>query len=245
MKQHEAVMQAMRENGGYATLGHLYRTATKIDGSHWGTKTPFASIRRIVQIYEKDFFKIRPGLWALTSERETVLKQLSLDANARPLHSEEFNHSYYQGLLIEIGNLKNYQTFIPRQDKNKQFLKRKLADISTLQEFHPFTYDTLLRRARTVDVSWFNERKLPNSFFEVEHSTDIQNSLLKFRDFEDFRIKFYIVADNARRREFNDKIARTAFAPVRSEVKFLEYETLSDWHTKVSAMAYLERNAGF
>ena len=37
-----------------------------------------------------------------------------------------------------------------------------------------------------MDVIWFNERKMPNSFFEVEHGTDMKNSLLKFNDLQDF-----------------------------------------------------------
>jgi hypothetical protein len=73
MKQHEAVLLAMKHNGGYATLGQLYQTAPKISGSVWGTKTPFATIRRIVQTHH-EFFKIRPGLWALTSEKDRVLR---------------------------------------------------------------------------------------------------------------------------------------------------------------------------
>lgn len=243
MKQHEAVIQAMRDGGGYATLGHLYRTATRVPGSHWGTKTPFASIRRIVQEHE-EFFRIRPGLWALTSERETVLSKLDLDTKTDARNPEEFNHSYYQGLLVEIGNLKNYETFIPNQDKNKPFLERRLSDVATLREFYSFTYDSLLRRARTVDVSWFNNRKLPKAFFEVEHSTDMRNSLLKFVDFEDFRINFYIVADAARRREFQDKVSSPTFSSVRDQIKFLDYEKLAEMHSKLSASVPVERELG-
>ncbi len=244
MKQHEAVLEAMRQNGGYATLGHLYRTAMKIPGCHWGTKTPFASIRRIVQVYPNLFFKIRPGLWALTSERERILEKLALDAKASPLEAEAFNHSYYQGLIVEIGNLKNYETFVPYQDKNKLFLSRKLAEVSTLREFHNFTYDSLLRRAKTVDVSWFNQRRLPKAFFEVEHSTGMHNSLLKFLDFEDFRINFFIVADAARKREFESKVASPTFTPIRHAIKFLDYDTLADTHSKISASMPAEKLLG-
>jgi hypothetical protein len=236
LKQHEAVIRAMQDNGGYATLGHLYRTATRIPGCHWGTKTPFASIRRIVQEH-KEFFKIRPGLWALASEREAVVSKLALDAKADARNPEEFSHSYYQGLLVEVGNLTNHETFVPHQDKNKPFLERRLAEVATLKEFYSFTYDSLLKRARTVDVSWFNHRKFPKAFFEVEHSTDIQNSLLKFVEFQDFKIRFYIVADRARLGEFQKKLGYTAFTSIRSEVSFLDYESLSDLHSKVSARA--------
>ena len=83
MKQHEAVLLAMKQNGGYATLGQLYQTSPKIPGSNWsGTKNPFANIRRIVQTHD-EFFKIRPGLWALTSEKDRVLSLFS-DENPSP-----------------------------------------------------------------------------------------------------------------------------------------------------------------
>jgi hypothetical protein len=244
VKQHQAVILAMRENGGYATLGHLYRTVLRIPDCHWGTRTPYASIRRIVQTYPNLFFKIKPGLWALTSERAAVLKQLALNARANPLRPEEFNHSYYQGLLVEIGNLKDYDTFIPHQDKNKLFLSRKLSEISSLKQFHNFTYERLLKRARTVDVSWFNQRRLPKAFFEVEHSTDMHNSLLKFLNFEDFRINFFIVADAARQPEFEDKINRHPFSPLRSVVKFLNYDMIADIHLKISASKPIDKILG-
>ncbi|MDA8325306.1 MAG: hypothetical protein M0033_03715, partial [Nitrospiraceae bacterium] len=64
MKQHEAVIKVMEDNGGYATLGLLYQGVPKIEECAWKTKTPFASIRRIVQD-DRFFFKIKPGLWAL------------------------------------------------------------------------------------------------------------------------------------------------------------------------------------
>ena len=163
MKQHEAVFEAMRRNGGFATLGYLYHAALKIPDCRWGTKTPFASIRRIVQQHSDLFFKIKPGLWALTAQREEVFEKFALAGQASTNKAEEFNHSYYQGLIVEIGNLKNYETFIPHQDKNKVFLSRKLIEVSTLKDFYNFTYDSLLKRARTVDVSWFNQRKLPKA----------------------------------------------------------------------------------
>ncbi len=237
MKQHEAVVEVMRRNGGFATLGHLYQTALKIPGSHWGTKTPFASIRRIVQEHSDLFFKIRPGLWALTAQKEQVLERFTLTGHVPSNKLEEFNHSYYQGLLVEIGNLKNYETFVPNQDKNKLFLSRKLSEISTLKQFHTFTYDSLLKRAKTIDVSWFNQRRLPKAFFEVEHSTDFQNSLLKFLEFQDFRIKFHIVADASRRKEFESKLARNVFKPIRGGVIFRDYEYISEWHSRAVALA--------
>lgn len=239
MNQQEAVTQALKANGGYATLGHLYQTALKVPGVSWGTKTPFASIRRIVQTNPK-IFRIKPGLWALEEYREAVLQKLSIPNTAPLARVEKFNHTYYQGLIVEIGNLKHYETFVPHQDKNQKFLEQKLADITTLKEFHAFTYENLLKRARTVDVTWFNERGFPNAFFEVEHSTDIQNSLLKFMEFQDFRIKFRIVADSARFNEYKARLCQTAFKPIHALVEFVDYDSLSNLHAKVAASVEAE-----
>ena len=49
MKQYEAVIETIERLGGVATLGELNREVFKIKDCKWNTKTPFASIRRIVQ----------------------------------------------------------------------------------------------------------------------------------------------------------------------------------------------------
>ena len=239
LTQGDAVFEAMKSNEGLATLGYLYRIAPHIEGSSWGTKTPFASIRRIVQT-DGRFFKIRPGLWALKSEEARLLKQFSLDLSRPQEKAEQFDHSYYQGLLVELGNLQHYDTFVPRQDANRRFLNSKLADHTTLSDFPIFTYDRVLRKGRTVDVSWFNERGFPAAFYEVEHSTDIYNSLLKFVEFQDFRVQFHIVADAMRRSEYKDKMNQAAFKPIRDLVHFLDYERLSDMHSHQSKLAALQ-----
>lgn len=244
MKQHEAVIKIMERNGGFATLGFLNQEVLKVSGVEWKTKTPFASIRRIVQD-ERFFFKIKPGLWALLSYRDRLPQDI-FPTSAVPRHEQElFNHSYYQGLLVEIGNLKKYETFVPRQDKNKDFLGKKLGEAASIKEFYQFGYDHLVRRAQTVDVSWFNQRKMPNKFFEVEHSTPIEHSLLKFTELQDFYADFYIVADDVRRREYEHKIVASAFAPIQKRTNFLDYERLSDWHTKTFEIVGIENGLTF
>ena len=232
MKQHEAVIKVMNENGGYATLGHLYQYVLKVPGCNWKTKTPFASIRRIVQD-DRFFFKIRPGLWAIKSRRNEVLKKLKLTAISRK-KEEVFNHSYYQGLLVEIGNIEGFETFVPYQDKNKKYLEHSLKDITSLKKIYEYSYPSLIRRSKTIDVIWFNKRKMPHSFYEVEHTTGINNSLLKFVDLQDFNVSFNIVADISKRREFFDKITHEAFESIRDRVTFIDYEKISVYHSKAS-----------
>ena len=99
VKQYEAVIKVMEDNGGYATLGFLNQEVLRIKNCVWKTKTPFASIRRIVQD-ERFFFKIRPGLWALKSYQDRLPIDVLPTKDTTKQKQEEFNHTYFQGLLV-------------------------------------------------------------------------------------------------------------------------------------------------
>jgi hypothetical protein len=239
MKQYEAVMTVMEENGGFATLGYLNQNVLKVPGCNWKTKTPFASIRRIVQD-ERFFFKIRPGLWALNSHKHLLPAEMLPSKKTKP-EETEFTHSYYQGLLVQLGNLKKFQTFIPAQDKNRIFLRnQKLSDLTSLPSIYQFTYSDIVKKAGTIDVLWFNERRMPSSLFEVEHSTDIKNSLIKFVELRDFRTDMVIVADKVRERTFEDILKLSVFEPIKKYVRFMSYEDLSEYHAHFSGLVALE-----
>ncbi|MBO5058269.1 MAG: hypothetical protein J6C05_02990 [Prevotella sp.] len=223
--QEYQVIEALRKEGGFATLRRLNEI---VDFSTWKTKTPEATVRRIVQI-SQSVFRIQPGLWALEDCREQVLKKFKIKEGNRS-SEEQFSHGYYQGLLIEIGKYRNRKTYIPSQDKNRMFLDKHLGEIVDTYTLPQFTYDNLLRKARTVDVIWFNERDMPSDFYEVEHTTDIKNSLSKFYELQDFFSKFYIVADVCRKGEFYDKINVSMFNSIKSRVQFLDYERVVAIH---------------
>ena len=231
MKQHEAVIKVMEENGGYATLGYLYQNVLKVPGCEWKTKTPFASMRRIVQD-DRFFFKIKPGLWALKSHRHLLPDEMLAKKEKTP-RQIDFTHSYYQGLIVQLGNLQEYETFVPSQDKNKVFLgKERLGSLASRTDIYPFTYDSITDRAQTIDVVWFNSRKMPTSVFEVEHSTDMKNSLVKFVELQDFRTGMIIVADESRKKQYEQTIILNAFMPVKNYVSFWSYQQLSKLHSK-------------
>lgn len=219
--QTQQVIDTLRQNGGYSTLGNLYHL---VDTSQWATKTPNESIRRIVQ-QSNEIFKIRPGLWALTECKKEVLKKFGIKTEAE-IEEEPFSHGYYQGLIIEIGNMKDFTTYVPAQDKNRKFLEKPLKDICSTIKIPNFSFPEITNRARTVDVIWFNDRQMPNSFFEVEHSTDIQNSVTKYCDLQDFYSKFYIVAPQNRHEQFNKVMSRTVFHDFRERVLFRSYEEI-------------------
>lgn len=231
MKQNEAVIQTLEHLGGVATLGQLNQEVFKIKDCTWNTKTPFASIRRIVQL-DKNIYKIKPGLYGLISLKKAIEKKGIIQETAKNKSSKdviEFNHSYFQGLLLTVGNLKGLKTFVPNQDKNKKFIEKNLCDVRTLDKLPEFTFQSIVQRSSTIDVIWFNDRNMPHSFFEVEHSTDIQNSLLKFNDLQDFSSRMVIVADSKRKNEYENKIKYSSFKYLaeKKRIDFLDYESLN------------------
>jgi hypothetical protein len=176
--------------------------------------------------------------------KDEILKKFELD-NDKNKKAVDFSHSYFQGLLVEIGNIKGYQTYIPNQDKNKFFLQNPLGRISSLSNILHFSYENLIKRAQSVDVIWFNNRNMPASFFEVEHSTDFYNSLIKFSELRDFYSSFCIVADDARKMEFDKKITSFTFSEIKERINFMSYETLSQVHTNTFKLINIQKGYSF
>ena len=231
MTQEQQVVEVMRKAGGFATLRRLNEL---VDFSQWKTMTPEATVRRIVQ-ESKHFFRIQPGLWALEECRAEVLSLFDLKKDDKE-SEETFSHGYYQGMLVEIGKCSQQETYVPAQDKGRLFIDKKLGEVADIVELPDFAYDNLKRKARTVDVIWFNRRRMPSAFYEVEHTTDIRNSLSKFYELQDFHAKFYIVADRSRKREFEDKLHVSLFTDIEERVAFLDYQRVATMYESLSKM---------
>lgn len=240
--QYQAVTEALEQLGGLATLAQLYSSVPRISGCTWNTKTPQASIRRIVQL-SNDIFKIKPGLYGLKSMRRQIeargiIPETTSNKNVEQIRQS--NHTYYQGLILMLGQYRNFDCWAPNQDRNKAFLAQTIDDLRTIKTIPPFSYPKLVKRSETVDAVWFNSRGMPNSFFEVEYSTDMQNSLLKFNDLQDFHAQMVIVAEANRRSEFNTKLTYSAFADIQNRVKFLDFAALVKRYELVAAQSNLD-----
>ena len=217
MTQKEQVIAALEKCGGFATFAELYRL---VDTSRWGTKTAAATIRRIVQQDVKCFYRIVPGQWGLVSMRKQI------ESSGADACDPKYTHGYYQGLLVDIGNAEHYMTYVPPADRNRQYSQSKLGDKTTLRRIYEFTGQKILRKAKTVDTIWFNCREMPDSFFEVEHTTDIQHSLDKFYELQDFNAKFFIVSDLANKERFNDLLSYSHYREICKRVEFRDYAWL-------------------
>lgn len=121
MKQYEAVIETLDKLGGVATLGELNREVFKISDCEWKTKTPFASIRRIVQ-QTKGIYKIKPGLYGLEKYRKQIEDRGIIVETEKNKDSNDvimFNHTYYQGILLIIGSSVTCRLSYPNKIKTR------------------------------------------------------------------------------------------------------------------------------
>jgi hypothetical protein len=107
MTQKQQVIDTMKENGGYATFQQLNHL---MDFSSWKTKTPQASVRQIVQVND-EFFRIKPGLWALVECKGEVLRKFDIQENNKE-SDDAFTHSYYIGINANSDNKEKAADFI-------------------------------------------------------------------------------------------------------------------------------------
>jgi hypothetical protein len=238
--QTDAVVETMERNGGYATFKYLYEN-TPVMG--WQTKTPFATIRRIVQESEQ-FFRIRAGFWALESYRSKLpahIAALTSEPGRRAEQPDTASHYFYQGILAELGNMRGLQTYVPAQDKNRPFMQKKLCDVATTTSLPGFTYPELVMKVKSVDVMWFNRRRFPDTVFEVEFTTDFNKSLMKFQELVDFNTRMTIVAPVARRREYEAAAGWDVFTDLRSRVDFWDCDHLIALHTRRAELVATEQ----
>ncbi len=233
--QWEQVVSALDKLGGIATLSQLnrYLLAPGGDATKWVTKTPEATIRRIVRNTPGHIHVLKPGLYCLQELSATLEKDYALPEEGDvPPRVEERNHWYYQGLLLEIGNARNYKTYVPSQDGNRAFGNQKLSDVCDITRLPSFGYPHLTRRARTVDVIWFNRREMPAAMFEVELSTDMLNSLAKFNELRDFYTQLRIVAPAHRKAHFEDRVRMDTLHEIHGRVKFVSIGELEEKYTR-------------
>ncbi|HEY3266383.1 MAG TPA: hypothetical protein VGM37_05615 [Armatimonadota bacterium] len=228
--QHDAIAEAMRRLGGFATLSQLYSTATKVSGSEWHAKNPFATIRGRLQDKPHLFFKIRPGQWGLVAQKDRILEQLDLSPTTPAEQRQRTQHAWYQSLAVRLGNLNGFRTHVPPSDLNKTFQDRQtLRSIVTDVGVPSFSFDTITERANNVDVSWFNGDDLPHAFIEIEYSPEYRRSLSKYVVLRAFFSQFIIVADENQDRAFKEMIKAKEWESICQDPYGKTYDRVRFW----------------
>ena len=154
---------------------------------------------------------------------------------------EKSMHATLQGRLVEIGNIRGFNTFCP--DKTKTFNNKKLGELAKLEkcpELQYSDYDLL----RKIDVLWFRIRGnnyIPEYAFEIELSTGVWSGVGRMATLIDYpSANLYVIADN------NTKYGKVmnAFPENQHRYKYLSNEKLGELYAAEINLLELRKNAG-
>ena len=122
----DIVADALRELGGEA---HLSEINAKVKSHPKTKKNPTwkDTIRRVVRQY-KIFVPVPPersGVYRLVAMETPLPRSQNLDAA-----DAEVNHGAAQGMLVALGNVYGYETFVPTHDQTiRKFQGKSVGDL--------------------------------------------------------------------------------------------------------------------
>lgn len=140
---------------------------------------------------------------------------------------DKLSHWDVIGILLELGNLLDYDTYIADPSKKSGLLGIKLGEIAQLKEIPPFTYKKYVDTVKNVDVIWFKS-EFPSMCFEVEHTSGVTLGLLRLYQIRSFtNTKFFIIAPSEIIEKFKNEISKDPFYEIKSRYNFKSYEELA------------------
>jgi hypothetical protein len=234
MKWTEVIEAIMEANRGVASLELLYQQASRyrspLPAGDW-QKTLRGVLYR--EVRRGRYVKVGLGVYALPSPS---LQDSAYAQAVRGVSSSDYLqqvddvHSAVEGMLIEIGNYLEYQTYT--SDRNRVFDGKRLGDLCRLQQVPPFTYQELVDTVSRCDVIWFShgQRPFPKFVYEVENTTNFVNSMHKMYQLKDIEARFVLVAPEARRSEFQQRLKDEPFSGVSSRYAFRSFEQVAEFY---------------
>lgn len=141
---------------------------------------------------------------------------------------EESLHSVLQGRLLEIGNIRGFETYCP--DKSKKFNEKLLGDFSSLKVCPELQFSdyALLKQ---IDVIWFRNRGnnyIPEYAFEVELSTGVWPGVGRMATLYDYsNVKMFIISHDSKK--YNKVMS--AFPEMVERYKFIKNESLGELYS--------------
>jgi hypothetical protein len=113
---------------------------------------------------------------------------------------EDSLHSVLQGRLIEIGNIRGFDTYCP--NKSWKFNEVKLDDITTLKTCPQLQFSDY-NLLRNIDVLWFRPKGnnfIPEYAFEIEISTGVWSGVGRMATLIDYsNVGLYIISNDSKK----------------------------------------------
>jgi len=226
----EVVAEALHKLGGEAHLSEIY---DQVEGDPKTATNPTwqDTIRRVVRQY-RIFEPVPPdrsGVYKLVDLEIPAPESQDIDST-----DDEINHGIAQGMIVSLGNIYGYETFVPAYDQStREFQGASLADLVTVRDAAEVLQGPNLPRVRQIDVLWFDEDDyglFPTYAFEVEHTTKVKDALDRLLKIPTrFRARLFVIGpDEEKQSLFNRLTKQTPFRDHRNRFVFRLYNQLEN-----------------
>lgn len=165
-----------------------------------------------------------------------VLDQL-ID-KSKILKIPDFSHFQIQSFIGSIGNKKDFDIWIPMNDRKK--IEDNQSDKLNFRDIFPARYEKISNIIKEIDVIWISRGSNDiKAMFEVEHSTPIYSGLLRFNDLHliepNLKPRYNIVSNSIRKSLFLRQINRPTFTTsgLIEVCNFLEYKDVFGWFSRI------------
>ena len=226
----DLVAEVLRDLGGQGHLSDIYQ---RVEGHPKTATNPTwrDTIRRVVRQYNifEPVPPDRSGVYKLIDLETTPPQPEDIDSQ-----DPEVNHGIAQGMLVSLGNLYGYETFVPTYDQStREFQGTRLGDLVTVRDCSDVFAGPNLRKVTQIDVLWFDEDDyglFPAYAFEVEHTTRVKDGLDRLLKIPArFAAQLFVVGPSEKQESlFHRFINQTPFRAHRARFVFRLYRQLED-----------------
>jgi hypothetical protein len=154
---------------------------------------------------------------------------------------EDSLHSVLQGRLIEIGNIRGFNTYCP--NKSWKFNDKKLEELITLKNCPKLQFSDY-NLLRNIDVLWFKlkgDNFIPEYAFEVEISTGVWSGFGRLATLIDYsNVGLYVVSNDSRK---YDQVLRS-LCENANRYHFIANENLGDLYAAEKNLKELRYEIG-
>jgi hypothetical protein len=145
-------------------------------------------------------------------------------------------HTEIQWLLLKLGSDMGLDVWVARNDRNREYKGKRLADIPRMKKELPLKFDPVTNKTiELIDVLWVRANAIAAAF-EIESTTSIYSGLLRMADLlalqPNLSIPLYIVAPDERRDKVISEVNRPTFsrlAPAMADMtRFISFSSLRE-----------------
>lgn len=241
------VADALRELGGEA---HLSEINEVVEGHPKTATNPTwqDTIRRVVRQY-KIFEPVPPdgntGIYRLVEVEVPRPQPEKLDSDEPTI-----NHGIAQGMLVAVGTMYGYETFVPKTDQTiREFQGKKLGQLVSVEDLALVIRTRNIAYIREIDVLWLKEDVDGDSYsvyaFEVEHTTRIKAGLERLLKIpRRFSTELFVLGPTDEQKElFERRVTQAPFRSYRDRFRFRLYSQLEALYNAV--VEHVERRDEF